>query len=410
MVNYDDGTSGAAKAALRLHRALRKKDIDSRMLVQKKSGDDPLVMGPESKIKKAMTEVAPAVDALPSWFYRGRRPGIFSSAWAGLPGVVDKINGLKPDIVHLHWINAGMMSLRDITKINAPVVWSLHDQWAFTGGCHLSWGCDAYTGGCGKCPALASGKENDISRRIWQRKLSAYSGVSNLTILGLSGWMKTCADQSGIFGNAAIRHLPNVIDTGEFAPVDTVWARKVLGLPAHGKLVLFSGSSATRDTNKGYQYLIEAMGKLNRQDIQLCVLGSQGVADPSPVEERIKYLGIYSDDASMKLVYSAADLLIVPSRQENLSCSIMEAMSCGTPVVAFDTGGNKDLIAHLQNGYLVKPFDTDDLAKGIEWIFTQDAMQLAESARKAMIEQYDSDLLVAQYQQLYESILNRAVS
>lgn len=166
IVNTSDIQGGAARASYRLHRALLNSGIDSQMLVQSKSSDDFTVIGPITKVQKAIAKMRPTLDSLPVRWFKNRTKTLFSPSWFGFSNVVDKINEINPDIVHLHWICGGMMTIEDIARIKAPIVWSLHDMWAFTGGCHYDEGCEGYKESCGNCKVLGSNKENDLSKKF----------------------------------------------------------------------------------------------------------------------------------------------------------------------------------------------------------------------------------------------------
>jgi len=174
-VNALDTKGGAARASYRLHRALLDKNVDSHMLVLEKSSDDFTVIGPTSKLKQVINNLRPYVDYLPLKLYKNRKKMSFSPSWLPFSRVVSKINDLKPDVVHLHWIAGGMMTIEEIGKIEAPIVWSLHDNWAFTGGCHINLECDKYKEKCHTCPVLGSLKENDLSRKVFRRKKKVFS-------------------------------------------------------------------------------------------------------------------------------------------------------------------------------------------------------------------------------------------
>src|SRR5690606_508603 len=175
IVNTSDIQGGAARAAYRLHKALLTEGVDSQMLVQSKSSDDFNVLGPQTKFQKAMGKLRPTLDSIPVRRYPERTKTQISPSRVPFAGREDKINALNPDVVHLHWIAGGMMRIEDLAKINAPIVWSLHDNWAFTGGCHIMWECERYKQSCGVCPRLASKKENDLSSKVWLRKQNTFA-------------------------------------------------------------------------------------------------------------------------------------------------------------------------------------------------------------------------------------------
>ena len=409
IVNTSDINGGAARATYRLHKSLLNSGVDSQMLVQDKHSDDYTVIGPGTKIKKAIAKIRPTLDQLPVTRYKKRTKIIFSPAWLPFSGIVNRINEINPDIVHLHWIAGGMLRIEDLTKIKKPIVWSLHDNWAFTGGCHIKLDCDKYKNKCGKCPILKSAQENDLSRSIWTRKKKVFDKLDNLTIVGLSKWIANCTKESSLLKNKKIINLPNPIDTDIFKPFNKIEARKLWNLPKDKRIVLFGAMNATGDPLKGFKELSESLHKISKRDIELVVFGSSEPKESQNFGFRTHYLGTLHDDVSLVTLYSAADVVIVPSLQENLSNVIMESLACGTPVVAFNIGGNSDMIENKINGYLAKPFDTNDLAYGIEWILnTPNYDELRRSARKKVVQEFDSRIVVKKYIELYQEVLKNS--
>jgi glycosyltransferase involved in cell wall biosynthesis len=403
-VNHSDISGGAARAAYRLHKGLLAQGVNSQMLVQSKISDDFTVIGSQTKLQKAAEKIRPMLDSIPVHSYKDRAQDLFSPSWVPFSGLVDKINELNPDVVQLHWITSGMMSIKDLSKIKAPIVWSLHDMWAFTGGCHYDQKCGGYKKLCGDCPILGSKNEKDLSRKVWLRKKSSFAGLSNMTIVGPSKWMAECAASSSLFQNNSIVNLPNPIDTQIFSPFCQAEARKLLNLPLDKKIILFGAMGATSDPRKGFKELAEALDDLPR-DYVLVVFGSGAPQTPQGFKQKTHYLGRLQDEVSLRILYSAADVMVVPSLQENLSNVIMESLACGTPVVGFSIGGNGDLIEHRKNGYLAKPFDKYDLTNGINWILqNENPTQLAQAAREKVMLEFDSILIAKKYIELYDRV------
>jgi len=408
IVNTSDVQGGAARAAYRLHKALLVSGIDSQMLVQSKSSDDFTVIGPATKVQKAMAKLRPTLDSLPVRWYKNRTKTLFSPSWLGFSSVVDKINEINPDIVHLHWVCWGMMTIENIARIKAPVVWSLHDMWAFTGGCHYDEDCEGYKETCGHCKVLASNKQNDLSTKIFKRKQKVFAFKKNITIVGLSNWLNECSKSSTLLKDKNHINLPNPIDTNTFKPFDKEKVRELWSLPKDKKLVLFGAIGATSDPRKGFKELSDAMGKLTSKDIEFVVFGSSQPQKAPNFGFNTHYLGSLHDDVSLVTLYSAVDVMVVPSLQENLSNVIMESMACGTPVVAFDVGGNSDLIDHKINGYLAEPFDAIDLANGIKWVLSsQNYKDLCRNARDKVNRSFSNEIVVQKYISLYKGILGQ---
>lgn len=407
IVNTSDIDGGAARAAYRLHKALLSQGMASQMLVQSKNSDDYTVIAETDKVKRTLNKLRPLLDLTPVHFYKERTKTLFSSSWLPFSSIADKINEINPDIVHLHWICGGMMTIEDIGKIKAPIVWSLHDMWAFTGGCHYDEECGAYEKECGSCKVLGSDKEKDLSRKILVRKQKVFSKIPNITIVGLSRWLAACAEKSTLFKDKKVVNLPNPIDANKFKPFDKDKARELWSLPHDKKLVLFGAMGATSDPRKGFEELSKALRKLNDKNIEFVVFGSSEPKERQNFGFKTHYLGSLADDISLVTLYSAVDVMVVPSLQENLSNAIMESMACATPVVGFDIGGNSDMIEHKLNGYLVKPFGTSGLASGIEGILNSpDYDKLCQNAREKVLREFDNVVVAKKYIALYEEISN----
>ncbi|HHB51976.1 MAG TPA: glycosyltransferase [Saprospiraceae bacterium] len=347
------------------------------------------------------------LDALPAKFYKERSQTRFSTSWVSSYNIVNKINELNPDIVHFHWVGDGMIKIEDYKKIKAPIVWSLHDMWPFTGGCHYDDECNAYTNCCGKCKVLKSNVDNDVSRKVFMRKLQHFPEINNMTIVGLSNWLKDCAQKSPLLKNRNILNLPNPIDIKIFNKKDPINSRSYFSLPKDKKLILFGAMRTTSVPRKGFKELKQALKNLNDQNIELVVIGSDKPETPENLGYDVHYLGHINSDEELAMIYSAVDILLVPSLQENLSNAIMESMACSTPVIAFNIGGNSDMIEHKKNGYLSKPFDTQDFADGISWVLEHNQHnQLGNRARDKVTNNFESKIVAKKYISLYKEILN----
>lgn len=406
IVNASDIEGGAARAAYRLHKALLSQGVDSQMLVQSKISDDYTVIGPETKIKKAIAKIRPILDQLPVTRYKNRTKTLFSPAWLPFSGINDKINEIKPDIVHLHWIAGGMIRIEDIAKLKPPIVWSLLDMWAFTGGCHYDEECGAYIRDCGNCKVLGSNKVNHLSKKIFYRKLKTFKH-KRMYIIGLSKWLSQCAQNSFLLKDNNHINLPIPIDTNLYKPCDRFKSRDLWNLPQDKKLVLFGAINATGDPRKGYNELCEALYKLTDKNIELVVFGSSKPKVDQNVGFSTHYLGHLYDDVSLVTLYSAVDVMVVPSLQEAFGQTASESMACGTPVVAFAYTGLLDIVDHKINGYLARPFDTSDLANGIEWALNAPNYdELCRNAREKVVWEFDSRVVAGKYIELYKQLMD----
>ena len=407
IVNTSDINGGAARAAYRLHQALLSQQVDSQMLVQSKASDDYRVLAPKSKFKKVFSKLRPTLDELPVRFYKHRTQTLFSPACLPFSDTVKQINAINPDIVHLHWIADGMMRIEDISRIKAPIVWSLHDMWAFTGGCHYDEECAGFRNKCGACEVLGSTKDNDLSAKGYRRKMKVFSSGADLTIVGLSAWMAETAQRSSLLQNIPVVNLPNPINATTFSPLEKQLAKKIFNLPQDKQLVLFGTMGATSDPRKGFKQLCDALKYVDTENTELVIFGSGEPEIPQGFKQKSHYFGQLHDDVSLRVLYSAADVMVVPSLQENLSNAILESLACGTPVVGFDIGGNRDLVNHLNNGYLAEPFDTDDLAVGIEAILNaENYVEFCQNARNKVLQEFDSIVVAKRYIRLYQDVLS----
>jgi len=407
IVCTSDILGGAARGAYRLHRALLSAGVDSRMLVQGKSSDDFTVIGPGSKFEKFINILRPTLDSIPAYFYRNRSKTLFSVSWLPFSNIVKTINKLNPDIVNLHWICGGMMRIEDLSQINAKILWTLQDMWAFTGGCHYDEECGKYENDCGYCRVLNSNRKNDLSSRILQRKRKTFLKMVDPHIVTLSSWLEQCARKSTLLKKWNVRSIPNPIDTDVFKPLNKKAARQLWNLPTDKMLVLFGAVNPLSDDRKGYDKLSGALKILkDRKNIELVVFGSGEPEEASDFGYKIHYLGHLHDEISLVSLYSAVDVMIVPSLQEALGQTATEAMACGTPVVAFANNGLLDIIDHKENGYLAKPFDIVDLAKGIGWILNNKRYdKLSRNARKKILDVFDSRVVADQYIDIFNDIL-----
>ncbi|MDJ0636513.1 MAG: glycosyltransferase family 4 protein [Xenococcaceae cyanobacterium MO_188.B29] len=408
-LNTSDVNGGAARAAYRLHKELVNIGVDSQMLVQNKTSDDRTVISPQTKLEKGWAKARPTVNSIPLEFYRQRDRTPYSVQWFP-ERIAPKIAHISPDIINLHWICGGYLQIETLAKFNKPIVWTLHDMWAFTGGCHYSRDCDRYTKSCGTCPQLHSSRDWDLSRWVWRRKTKAWKNL-NLTIVTPSNWLAKCASASSLFQDLPIKVIPNGIDPTRYKPLSQSLAREVLNLPQDKQLVLFGAMNATSDPRKGFNLLMPALQKLSysqeQNQIELVVFGSSQPSETLDLGLKVHYLGKLNDDISLALLYAAADVFVAPSIQDNLPNTVMEALACGTPCVAFNIGGMPDMIEHKQNGYLAKPFEVEDLARGIAWILEDELcwQSLSWKAREKVEQEFTLETFTSSYLKLYIEIL-----
>ncbi|TKX50171.1 glycosyltransferase [Halorubrum sp. ASP121] len=399
---YDSG--GAGTATKRIYQGLRKIGVDANMLVDHKQGDDPLIHGPESTLRKAYSMARPFIDRFPLRLYGGS-DGVFSPNW--LPeDVNNRIDRLDPDVIHLNWVGGGFLTPSTISSFDRPVVWRFPDMWPMTGGCHYARSCEGYKKSCGTCPELGSTSAWDLSRLTMARKSRAFSNT-DITVVAPSNWLAECARESSLFQDSHIEVIPNGLDTDVFYPWDMKTARSTFQLNQEETIVLFGSVNATSDPRKGFDLLDNALNDIESENLRLVVFGSSEPTDPPDLNYPTTYTGYLHDNQSLAFLYSAADVMVVPSRYEGFGQTVSESMACGTPVVAFDATGPSDSVDHRKNGYLAEPYDPKDLARGINWVLEDQKRRsdLSKQARMKAKEEFSLEVAANRYKKVYKSII-----
>ena len=413
IVNTSEQTGGAAVAANRLMDALNNHGVKVKMLVRDKETGDICVVGLNGSLGKHWHFLW---ERLILFFHlHFKRERLFELDIANSGTDITKLREFKEaDIIHLHWINQGMLSLTGIRKIlrsGKPVVWTMHDMWPATGICHLTLGCAAFRQSCRHCKYLpGSGSDNDLSSKIWRRKQQVFS-EGNLTFVACSKWLEQEAKSSALLRGQSITNIPNPIDTRVFCPGDKVKARMDEGLPVDKQLLLFVCQRVT-NPNKGMTYLIEACQRLVEQrpemkeKLGVVILGGHADEVAAQLPFDAYPLGYVSDQRRMVAIYRASDVFVLPSLSENLPNTIMEAMACGVPCIGFRVGGIPEEIDHQKNGYVAEYRSADDLSRGIDWILHQaDYQALSESAVAKVRHHYTGQQVAMQYTEVYQQAL-----
>jgi len=408
-INYSDIQGGAARAAYRIHHAVRRVGLESYMWVDTATSGDWTVCGPNSKIQKGFARLRPTLGE--GWFkpfFRTENAILHSPAI--LPsGRVKELNDSDADILHLHWVAGEMISISEIGRLRKPVVWTLHDMWAFCGAEHYTeefrWRQGYHKG---NRPAYESGF--DLNRWVWNRKRRHWQRPMHIVVP--SRWLGECARESALLCGWPVSVIPNPIDIDCWQPLEQTLARNLLGLPNDVPLLLFGAMGGGRDPRKGFDLLLAALRHLcdcaALRDLQLVVFGQLAPKSPPDLGFPIHYTGLLHDDLSLRVLYSAADVMVIPSRQDNLPNTGVEALACGTPVVAFNVCGLPDIVVHQRTGYLATPFEPEDLARGILWVLSdkQRHANLSSNARAYAMENFASSVVAEKYKELYERVIS----
>ena len=405
IVNTSARTGGAAVAANRLMMALNNNGVKAKMLVRDKESDSLTVVGLP---KSPMLNWHFLWERLVIFFHcRFSRKHLFEIDLANSGSDITKLREFQEaDVIHLHWINQGMLSLSGIRKIlksGKPVVWTMHDIWPATAICHLTLNCRNFTTHCHNCRLLpGKGSSSDLSTSVWRKKEKMLED-SSIYFVTCSHWLEQEAKASALLRGQKIVSIPNPIDTHIYRSGDKQAARKNLGLPEDKRLILFVSQRVT-NKNKGMDYLIDACRQL--EDYELVILGghAEEVVDQLPLKAHP--LGYVNDERRIVEIYQAVDVFVLPSLSENLPNTIMEAMACGVPCVGFKVGGIPEEIDHKRNGYVAEYRDSDDLARGIRWILSEaDYDQLSQEAVRKVAHSYSQQSVAISYLDVYHQAM-----
>ena len=412
-VNTYDCSGGAARAAYRLQEGLQRIGQTSRMFVLKKDSSDPNVIRYElkkdihSRLKRKLRQqlikrgIKPYLTSAPDGlsFFTDDRTPYGRDPWGQLP---------ECDIIQLHWVSGfvdygGFFSSLPPHK---PVVWTVHGMEALTGGCHYDRGCGRFAERCGACPQLGSSSETDITRRVWLRKKTSYQklGSKQLHVVSPSRWLRDEVKRSSLLSGFPCSVIPYGLDTDVFSPRDSRVAREMFGIPFDAKAILFI-ADGLHIQRKGLHLLVEALAGGNPDgDVFLICVGPGFPPDLRRFPHN--HIEAVHDDRLLSQIYSSADVLVVPSLQENLPNTAVEAISCGTPVVGFAVGGIPDIVRPGLTGSLARPGDAGDLRRAItELLNNQNRKVMSESCRRIALQEYSLENQARRYLDLYEQLL-----
>ena len=410
IVSTYDTIGGAARAAFRLCEALNQEGVPSQMLVAEKgsySANVQRLSGHRRRLVRRLTtpHVLPHLLNLQTSHNSNYR----SLAIYGT-GAVETINRSDADVVNLHWVQGEMFSVGDLMRIRKPVVWTLHDMWAFCGAEHYA---DDGAGARWRTGYTRANRDPqdrglDLDRWVWRRK--AYRWRRPLHLVTPSHWLGDCCQESELFRDWSVEAIPNPLDLDTFRPWPKELARGAFKLPLEKKLILFGADGADPSGRKGVDLLHAAMCRFagNGIDAHGVIFGRSAPGNPPDVGFPLHWTGRLNDDISLALLYSAADVMAVPSRMDNLPQTGTEAQCCGCPVVAFRVGGLSDIVDHQKTGYLADPFDTEDLAQGIRWVLEDPERRAALSteARARAIRKWDTASIVKRYTAAYNAAID----
>ena len=411
IINTSERIGGAAIAANRLMEALKNNGIKAKMLVRDKQTDQISVV----ELKKSWWKVWQFIwERVVIWQANHfKKHNLFAVDIANTGTNITVLPEFtQADVIHLHWINQGMLSLTDIRRIiqsGKPIVWTMHDMWPFTGICHYAGDCDKYATQCHNCPQLYKGSRKDIAYRTFQKKKKLFEGAQ-ITFVACSRWLESLAKKSDLIKGQTITNIPNAINTNLFKPRDKKQAREKCHLPQDKKLLLF-GSVKITDKRKGIDYLVSACKQIASsypdfsKELGVVVFGNQAEQYTSLFPFPIYPMNYVSNEKELVDIYNAVDLYVTPSLQDNLPNTIVEAMACGIPCIGFNVGGIPQMIDHLHNGYVAEYQSSKHLANGIHWALTEGEYEsLSEEACRKAVSSYSESTIAKKYVEIYNKI------
>jgi glycosyltransferase involved in cell wall biosynthesis len=397
-------SGGAGRAALRIHKSLVNISINSELWTNISNSNEKKIKSPKGNFKKIIAFMRryarlPFIKLLNTKNPVLHSPAVLPSNW------VRKINESDADLVNLHWVQHEMLSISDISKITKPLIWTLHDMWAFCGAEHISLD-DRWINGYLKNNRPLHESGFDINRWTWLRKLNYWK--KPIHIVTPSAWLSECVKKSKLMHNWPTKTIPNAIDTEFWKSINKKEARHFFNLPKDHFILAFGSSNANQELHKGFDLLLEALQKIQQENlvkIQLIIFGQKKPQKKISLDIPVHNIG-YLNDVNLKKLYNAANAVVIPSRTESFGQIACEASACETPVVSFDTGGLRDIIKHHTTGYLAKGFNTDDLSHGIKWVLENaEIKKLGYNGRRHVVNNFDCNLVAKKYIEIYNKVI-----
>jgi glycosyltransferase involved in cell wall biosynthesis len=398
-INFSDSFGGASIAANRICQSLIQHNIECQLIVHQRLTSKDYIKKISSKQEDFLSSIfrkseylvskylfqlneTASISLHPSYYYK-------------------KINDLQTDIIHLHWVNGSMLSVQDIKRINKPIVWTMHDMWPFSGVRHYAYDCSNKNLFFQK---TQNNFEKLISSYLVNKKKQQW--IDPFDIVAPSNWMANLIRNSDVMKNWPVSVIKNPIDTEKWQPEDMSLSRENLKLPRDKLLILFGAAGGVEDPRKGFAYLKKALSSLDKQlEVELVIYGGSVQQASSEFSFKIHDFGFIDCQTVLKNLYSACNVFVLPSVVDNLPNTGVESLACGTPVVAFNTGGIPDIVDHLKTGYLAEKFKSDDLLNGIEWVLkSSNYLEMRTKCREKALNFFSYPVVAKEYERLYAKI------
>lgn len=406
-INSGNLNSGAGKGALNVHLALLDLNIQSRMLCQ---------TPPPKKIKEVYCYSDTFLKRIKRFFFtqferfhllyiKRNKKNLFSSSIIGLD-LSDHPLVEWADIIHIHWINQGFVSLSLFERIDKPIVWTLRDMWPFTGGCHQSFGCSRYSKGCGSCPAIGSSINFDLSKVVYNFKLKK---IKNVHAIGISEWVTELALKSLLFKKNQIDcyTINNIVPVELFKKIE-IFNNDLVNKVNSEKFRILVGAQDVSSEYKGYNFTKELFSKMDQNKYHWLSFGDYDISQDFPKgQSNYTHFGFVNDVEKLSKIYSYADVFLSTSIAEAFGKTLVEAQSCGTPVVCFDMCGPKYLVEHKITGYKAIPLNVQDLIDGIFWVQNMNIKEKNSHNIMNFSNNFSKERNILKYVELYSKLLNK---
>jgi len=408
LVSSSDKLGGAGIANWRLYQGLKNQGADVHMLVQYKNTVDPEIIEIKSTQEKLRFTIRHKIEQRKTEILKPTRK--FTLQNTSFSDFKKRIELINPDIIHIQWAHKSFFNITDLSKIYKPILFTMHDMWAFTGGCHYSLDCTGFKSNCENCPVIGKESKKSVATNLLRLKKETFNSKQNLHFVALSTWMFKMAKESAILRKKKIYRIPNLLRTQNYKIIPKENARQILNLPQDKTILLFGSLGGKLDPRKGFNFLANALRLLDpsiRKQLLGVIIGEESqTSTDSKLPIDTVSIGFLQDAISLNIAYCAADFSIFPSIQEAFGLMALESLASGTPVCGFDETGLSDIVIHKETGYLAKNKSESDLSEGIKFMINLGKGSGIAIKCKTNSEIFNENKVTNEYLKLYKQVLS----